>query len=73
MYPITYVGMMYESSMFNLQPGKVSYKYRVGGYDTNQTVHRSKEFVFNTIPLPDKDQKTTFGMLGDQGKGDYIL
>ena len=64
-YP-TWSGMMYETSMLNLKPGKTTYKYRVGGY-CNQTLHTSKEFVFNTAPLADKDQKTTFAMLGDQG------
>ena len=64
-YPI-FGGVIYESDMTNLLPGKTVYKYRVGGYDSNNVAHMSEEFVFKTPPLPNADEKTVFAMLGDQ-------
>jgi hypothetical protein len=65
-YPI-FGGVIYEANMANLEPGKNTYRYRVGGYDSvAQVVKRSADFSFTTPPLPSPEQKTTFAMLGDQ-------
>jgi hypothetical protein len=54
--------------MLDLIPGKLSYKYRVGGYDpVNQVIKYSQEFEFETAPNTNPNQKTTMAMLGDQG------
>lgn len=53
--------------MINLEPGKIKYRYRVGGYDpVNQIIKKSNEFSFVTAPIPSPEEKTTIAMLGDQ-------
>ena len=65
-YPV-FGGVIYETNMIGLTQGKQKYKYRVGGYDSvNATTRRSQDFEFYSAPLPAPEQKTVFGMLGDQ-------
>jgi hypothetical protein len=65
-YPI-FAGVLYETNMIGLEPGKIPYRYRVGGFDSvSQVIKRSTEFSFVSAPLPAPEQKTTFAMLGDQ-------
>ena len=66
-YPI-FAGLIYEVNVINLIPGKVQYKYRVGGYDgVNQTTRRSQDINFVSAPERNNpDQKNVFAMLGDQ-------
>jgi len=59
--------VIYETNMVNLIPGKLSYKYRVGGYDSSGEAHKSQDFSFETVPLNLPHQETVFAMLGDQG------
>lgn len=66
-YP-TFAGVIYETNMIDLAPGKKAYKYRVGGLDSaSNTVRRSKDFTFYSAPEPSPEQKTTFATFGDQG------
>lgn len=63
-----FTGVLYESNMVDLAVGKVQYKYRVGGFDSaNNTIRRSKDFKFNSVPVTDPNAKTVFSMLADQG------
>ncbi len=63
----TFAGALYETNMIDLVPGKVQYKYRVGGYDSaNQTIRRSKDFNFVSAPVSAANDKTVFAMLADQ-------
>lgn len=65
-YPI-FAGVIYETNMVDLFPGKKAYKYRVGGTTPYNTVRRSQDFTFHTAPESTSNQKNTFALLGDQG------
>ena len=64
-YP-TFAGIIYEANMVQLTPGKVAYKYRVGGYDDSGNTHLSQDFTFHSVPNNAPNEETVFAMLGDQ-------